>query len=116
MKYKHYAPKSTLVLVDGEPDELIGYIEKENKKQSVAIVCYTEDISCFSERLPSIKCFNFGNKSNQSHQAQRLFSLLREIDEEKFDLIYAPLPDTDGIGLALYNRMIRAAAHKIIKL
>ena len=33
----------------------------------------------------------------------------------KFDMIFAPLPSTDGIGLALYNRMIRAAAHKILK-
>ena len=116
MKYKHYAPKSTLLLVDGSVDELIDYIKEDCEKQSLAIVCYSEDISSFSSKLPCAKCFDFGNKSNQAYQAQRLFSLLREIDKENFDLIYAPLPETDGIGLALYNRMIRAAAHKIIKL
>ena len=49
-------------------------------------------------------------------QAHRLFKILRDTDYRNYNVIYAPLPDTKGIGLALYNRMIRAAAHKIIRL
>ena len=44
-----------------------------------------------------------------------LLTMLSEIDKEKYDKIYAPLPKKSGVGLALYNRMIRAAAHKIVK-
>jgi L-threonylcarbamoyladenylate synthase len=49
-------------------------------------------------------------------QAHLLFYALREADKGAFDRIYAPLPPLDGIGLALYNRMIRAAAYQILDL
>ena len=60
--------------------------------------------------------YAFGRRNNRVEQAHLLFHLLREIDKRGYTAIYAPLPAKDGIGLALYNRMIRAAAHQIIKL
>ncbi|MBQ8214012.1 MAG: translation factor SUA5, partial [Clostridia bacterium] len=49
-------------------------------------------------------------------QAKRLFSALREADHTDAEIIYAHLPPLDGLGLALYNRMIRAAAHTVKKI
>ena len=66
--------------------------------------------------FPKERIFNMGKKEDKLSHAHKLFTLLRDADTENTDVIYAPLPTLDGIGMALYNRMIRAAAHKIIKL
>ena len=84
--------------------------------QNIAFICYDEDLLAFSSAFPTAKCYSFGKRGDEKAQAHLLFSILREADKENFDKIYAPLPSTDGVGLALYNRMIRAAAHKIVKL
>ena len=58
---------------------------------------------------------DIGKSDDLETQAQKLFTALREADRMDVDIIYAHLPAQDGIGLALYNRMIRAAAHTIRK-
>ncbi len=115
MKYRHYAPHSEVVLLDGDIVSAIDYI-KEQGSYSVAVLCYDEDAAEVSVRLPEATVYRFGSRTDECEQAHQLFSILREADKHDFDTIYAPLPEKHGIGLALYNRMIRAAAHKIIKL
>ena len=115
MKYKHYAPKAPLYLVDGNANDIIEYIKDKNQGR-VALICYSEDISVLKEHLPECDVFEFGNRSDEIRQAYLLFSILRDTDKKNYDAIYAPLPETSGVGLALYNRMIRAAAHQIIRL
>ena len=115
MKYRHYAPKSPLVLLDGNSDDVLSYISKE-KRGKKAVICYEEDISVYKKTLDDVTLYSFGAREDISSQAKHLFAILREVDKESFDVIYAPVPSKDGIGLALYNRMIRAAAHTIINL
>ena len=115
MKYRHYAPKAPLELLDGDASLAIEYVKK-NIMQNIAFICYDEDLLAFSSAFPTAQCYSFGKRGDEKAQAHLLFSILREADKENFDKIYAPLPSTDGVGLALYNRMIRAAAHKIVKL
>ena len=115
MKYRHYAPSSPLVLLDGELDDVIGYIKADNKNK-IAILCYTDDKSGIAEQLPHADIFILGARDDIEEQARQLFSILREADKYNYDLIYAPLPSKEGVGLALYNRMIRAAAHTVINL
>ncbi len=114
MKYRHYAPRSELILLDGEREKCLDFILAQ-KKRSVAIICYTEDVEAYSESTGAC-VYDFGSRGDELSQAHSLFYILREADKKNYDVIYAPLPSTDGVGLALYNRMIRAAAHKIIKL
>ena len=115
MKYRHYAPKSPVVLFDGDADDIISYVTSSNEK-NIAVIAYSEDVMKVKDALPNAVCFDFGSVNNETDQAHRLFSILREADKHNFLVIYAPLPKQKGIGLALYNRMIRAAAHKIIRL
>ena len=115
MKYRHYAPKAPLYLLDGDNDEILAFLS-ENKSINFAVICYTEDRELFRTAYPSVKLYLLGARENINEQAQHLFSILREADKENFDAIYAPLPSKVGVGLALYNRMIRAAAHTIINL
>lgn len=115
MKYRHYAPKAPLALLDGDVNEICKYLEKY-RTDRVAILCYDEYEELIKTKLPEVSVYTFGKKEDREEQAHRLFALLRSADKEDFDHIFAPLPETTGIGLALYNRMIRAAAHTIIKL
>ena len=115
MKYKHYAPKAPLVLLDASIDDSIKFA-KNNEAENIAIISYTDDIDYWRSAFPSADIYDFGSSNNQLQQAHRLFKILRDTDYKKYNIIYAPLPSSKGIGLALYNRMIRAAAHKIIRL
>lgn len=115
MKYKHYAPKAPLFLISGNSFDAINYI-RNNICGRVAVVCYSEDIDLYRKNIPECDVFEFGNRADETRQAYLLFSILRETDKNNYDVIYAPLPEQSGVGLALYNRMIRAAAHQIITL
>ncbi len=112
MKYKHYAPAASLVLLDGEEKDIIDFLNIEQKKQKCAILCYDEEI----EHLKSQFLLPIGKRDDLKAQAKMLFSRLRECDNLAPDIIYAHLPEKSGLGLALYNRMIRAAAHTVIKI
>lgn len=114
MKYRHYAPHSPVVLLEGDLCRCVEYI-RSNSLGSDAIICYREDAGAFSS-VEGAVVYDFGARDDVDGQAHILFNILREIDKRDFTAVYAPLPPTDGIGLALYNRMIRAAAHKIIRL
>lgn len=115
MKYRHYAPNAPLILYDGDIAALAKYIEASSS-ENIAVISYSEDCEKLAELLPKAVLYPFGKKEDSISQAHNLFSILRETDACDYNEIYAPLPDTHGVSLALYNRMIRAAAHKIIRL
>ena len=114
MKYRHYAPKASVVLLDGSIESGVEYIANQ-KEKNVAILCYSDDVEYVKRSLSEAVIYEFGLKADLNTQAHTLFAILREADKCDYSTIYAPLPEKNGMGLALYNRMIRAAAHKIIK-
>ena len=115
MKYRHYAPKAPLYLFDADINELVRYINAK-KAKNIAVVCYDEDFDTIRRSIPNAYIYRFGEKNDKIKQAHLLFGILRDADKKSFDAIYAPLPEEDGVGLALYNRMIRAAAYHIIRM
>ena len=110
MKYKHYAPDAEVILLDGDAEKFIEYINT-NGKDGDAVLCYNEDLGRL--RLP---CIPIGSEKDTETQAHRLFSALRETDRLGIKQVYAHCPSKEGVGLAVYNRMIRAAGFKIIRL
>ncbi len=114
MKYKHYAPSAPLVLLDGAPDEVLAYLRKKQGEEVCAILCYDEERPYLRGEL----LLPVGAREDVAAHAHNLFARLREADamDPVPDVIYAHLPDKSGLGLALYNRMIRAAAHIIVKI
>lgn len=115
MKYRHYAPKAPVFLLDGTPEKIVEYIKQENKKK-FAVLTYREDKELLASNFPSAVLYDYDCRQDTLGQAHLLFYLLREADKCDYEAIYAPLPSKDGIGLALYNRLIRAAAYQIIRL
>ncbi len=109
MKYKHYAPTSPLVLLQGENNRVIEFLKKEQETKNCTILCYDDE----TNELSAEGLICIGRRNDLSTQARNLFSALREADKYEPDVIYAHLPSKDGIGMALYNRMIRAAAHTV---
>ena len=110
MKYRHYAPKAPLALIDGEQNDVTEFLIEKSKAENCLILAYDEEIPL----LAGVKYIGVGARQDLESQAKRLFGALREADERSVDKIYAHLPVKDGIGLALYNRLIRAAAHTVI--
>ena len=110
MKYKHYAPKANLILIKSDDDKYIEYINSL-KNKNIAALCYDEDV----EKL-NVRTFPYGNKNNYAQQANRLFHVLREIDETDVTTVYGRCPDTKGAAMAVYNRLIRAAGFEVIEL
>jgi len=111
MKYRHYAPTSPLVLLDGDDDCVISFLRRAQNREHCTILCYDEE----AELLRFERLIPIGKRDDIAAQSAKLFSALREADTLDGDVIYAHLPKKEGLGLALYNRMIRAAAHTIKK-
>ena len=112
MKYRHYAPNAPLVLLDGTNDDVQAFLLKQSKTERCLVLSYTEEIP----HLSGVNTIDIGARDDLSTQAKRLFSALRAANELELDKIYAHLPTQNGLGLALYNRMIRAAAHTVMKI
>ena len=109
MKYRHYAPTAPLVLLSGTDAAILSFLQKEQDARKCAILCYDEQVP----HLKNENLLPIGQKNDLAAQAKALFSALRSADDTDAEIIYAMLPPTDGMGLALYNRMIRAAAHTV---
>ena len=108
MKYKHYAPKTQTYLVEANSDSFVSFVN--GKTHSAAL--------CFSEEYEDIKIHKivYGSLSDEATLAKNLFSALREVDTLGVEAVYVHAPQKTGVGLAVYNRLIRAAGFKVIKL
>lgn len=113
MKYRHYAPRAEVILLDGDAEARCEYATSNGGR--IAVIAYTEELPLYSN-IEGVMTYDFGSVDDTLNQAHRLFNILRAADKMNYDRIFAPLPSKEGIALALYNRMIRAAAHKIIRL
>ncbi|MBR5043821.1 MAG: translation factor SUA5, partial [Clostridia bacterium] len=112
MKYKHYAPKTPLYLLKGDREDRLRFFSGESER--FAVLAYTEEVASLAALPSSPVVFDLGKETDPGEQLHRLFFLLREADKAGCQRIYAALPRTDGLSLALYNRMIRAAAYQIV--
>lgn len=109
MKYKHYAPKAEITIVKGDFSGFSRYVE-ENKQPGVFCLCFTGE----AEHL-SVPCVEYGTKESGAEQARHLFTALRQLDEQGAVQVFARCPADTGVGLAVYNRLLRAAAFRVVQ-
>ncbi len=109
MKYKHYAPKTHVVIIRASKEKYIEYL-KENKDRCAAL-CFDDE----KDDVP-VKCVTYGKSYDSYSQAKRLFDALRECDKLGAEVVFAHCPSDKGMGLAVYNRLIRSAGFNIIEL
>ena len=110
MKYKHYAPKAEVTLVTGTLQQYVQYINKHAAPGCMAL-CFAEDVGALT--VPSI---SYGGAQRPEQQAQQLFTALRQLDEQGAKTVFAHCPQKTGVALAVYNRLLRAAAFRVIEL
>ncbi len=108
MKYKHYAPSAKVIVVSGNQENYINFVNSASEKNVMAL--------CFDEDIPYIKIpyISYGGMRNADEQARNLFDALRKTDEMSAKVVYARCPDKDGVGMAVYNRLMRAAGFEIL--
>ncbi len=108
MKYKHYSPNADITLIDSSLEDFIAYVG-ENNGENVYSLIFSGD----AEKFP-YKYITYGSDSLQ--QAHYVFQRLRELDEMGAEKVFVRAPSTSGVGLAVYNRLIRAAGFEVIRI
>lgn len=106
MKYKHYAPKAKVVIVKGDKEKYEKFV---NSRKNAYALCFDGD----NITIPKV---TYGRENDDLSQARELFDALRHLDELGAKKVYAHIPHKDGVGMAVYNRLIRAAAFCVIDL
>ncbi len=116
MKYRHYAPKGELTIIEGEPKAVVAKINELTAQamaagERVGIIGTQETVGGY--RADSIK--NAGARADEEAIARNLYTILREFDDEGMTVMYSESFETAGMGQAIMNRLLKAAGHKIIK-
>lgn len=116
MKYRHYAPKATLMIVQGENEDVVKAIRQIVYEQTrlgykVGVIATTETAGYYTKGV--IK--TIGSRDDESSIAKNLYKVLREFDEEDVTHIYSEAFDESGIGNAIMNRLEKAAGHHMIQ-
>lgn len=114
MKYRHYAPKGELTIVDGESAKVVDWInahakEALEKGQKVGIICTDETKALYPQGVKK----SVGNRQNEETVARELYRVLREFDDEGMEVMYSESFAESGIGVAIMNRLLKAAGHHV---
>lgn len=117
MKYRHYAPKGELVIVEGDPESVVSYINEQTalhkeKGERTGVIGTSEMIEKY--KADSIK--DAGRRDDMLSVASQLYTFLREFDDENIAYMYSESFHSTGVGQAIMNRLLKAAGHKCVKL
>ena len=116
MKYRHYAPKGELVIVEGPPMQVVAYMnqmaaEDSARGERTGIIGTEESVGQY--RADVVK--SLGARGDQEAIARNLYSVLRQMDEEKVAKIYSESFADQDLGQAIMNRLLKAAGHRVVK-
>ena len=116
MKYRHYAPRADLTIVEGETKAVTAQInafaeEARRQGKRVGIIATDETADCYPEGV----VMSLGARKNEEEIAMHLFAVLRRFDDTDVDCIYSESFEEAKIGPAIMNRLLKAAGHKVIR-
>lgn len=116
MKYRHYAPKGQLIIVEGESEEVIKHInalvlEKEKEHRKVAVIATEESKGAY--RCNEV--YSIGSRKSEGSIAAGLYDILRQMDHIGAEYIFAESFSKENLGQAIMNRMLKAAGYNRIR-
>lgn len=116
MKYRHYAPRGELVIVEGSPERVADYMncqaaEDKARGEKTGIIGTKEFLGQY--RADVVKCL--GERTDEESIARSLYSVLRQMDDEQVTKIYSESFSGEGFGQAIMNRLSKAAGHRVVK-
>lgn len=114
MKYRHYAPKAPVTVVTGDPERSAAYIAAHAKAED-GVICFDECLEQFTKQSGTRPVMALGPAADKGEQARRVFDALRHFDHTDVSAIWAQCPDREGIGLAIANRLNKAAGFHIVE-
>lgn len=109
MAYRHYAPKAPVTVVEGDPALAAQFISRRCK-ENTGVICFDE----FADQFSGHEVQTLGPVKDKQTQARRVFDALRHFDSTEVSEIYAQCPDSSGLGLAIGNRIKKAAGFHVI--
>ena len=113
MKYKHYAPKADITILEGDFAQFKAYLAAHADERP-ACLCFTgEGAQLEAMGFP---CVEYGREGDGADQSKHIFRCLRALDEQGDRVVYARCPRKDGVSMAVYNRLVRAAAFRVVAL
>ena len=117
MKYRHYAPKGELTIVEGEPDAVVAYINGQVQKarengEKTGVIGTDECAGRYCADVVK----SVGSREDEESIARHLFTALREFDDENVERMYSESFDSAGLGQAIMNRLLKAAGHHVVRL
>lgn len=116
MKYRHYAPKGSLTIVEGKPDQVVEYINDKLtalQKQGIRTGVIATDETAAGYLGGEVK--SAGKREDEEEIARHLFRILREFDDDEIQVIFAESFPQAGIGQAIMNRLLKAAGHQVVR-
>lgn len=116
MKYRHYAPKGELTIIEGAEEAVVAFINQRAEEQTTGgerVGIIATDTTRSRYRLGSVK--SAGSREAEASIARELYRILREFDDEGATLIYSEAFEQKGIGQAIMNRLLKAAGHHVIQ-
>lgn len=108
MKYKHYAPAAEVTIIKGEFEKYKKFLLAQ--KDTVCAVCFEGEGENFE------KAIEYGTADSPDTQAHNIFDALRQVDAAGCARAFVRCPTASGVGLAVYNRLLRSAAFRVIDL
>lgn len=116
MMYKHYSPDGQVTLIEGEEADVVEalqrlYAHAASEGHRACVMCFTEHVEALADCHPH----DIGSKTAPEEVAHRLFNTLRLLDEERMDVIFSEVVPPEGVGLAIMNRLGRAAAFRTVQ-
>ena len=116
MRYRHYAPRASVTLVQGPEERVVPLLQKLCAEQKAlgkktCVLCFTEHVSSLSDCSPH----DIGSASSPSEIAHRLFDTLRKLDDEGMEAVFSEVIPPEGVGLAVMNRLGRAASFHTVQ-
>lgn len=116
MKYRHYAPKGDLTIVEGTQEHVVEYInghakEMQEKGHRVGVIATDRTKDLYAADVVK----SAGSREEEESVARELFRVLREFDDEDVDVMYSESFNTNGIGQAIMNRLLKAAGQHVEK-
>ena len=109
MKYRHYAPECSVIVVTGSPKAAARYI-KEHFQPGNRVLCFEEELSAFADFAP----IAYGKESDEDSLMAGLFAALRELDDPAIGTVFARRPNGSGKALAVQNRLMKAAGFQAV--
>lgn len=116
MKYRHYAPRAEMTLVEGGSAAVASRIrelvdERQKQGYTVGVICTDET----KESYPRGLVRSIGARSDERSVAHNLYALLREFDDLGADYIYSEKFSDERLGQAIMNRLNKAAGYRVLK-